>query len=152
MKTFKKFYIGKGKQVEGLNIAKCTCRLEDLEQFSYEYDGGRYVTFEVAKMKQADNFGRDYTLYVSKKEESEEAEENQKKLPKRQRNPKGNWKMPVKKVKIFLPKTNKSLVFRAFLVVATIFFATGNHSKLHEWWNFSHKTPNEELHFKYNLS
>jgi len=31
MKIFKKFYIGKGKQVEGLNIAKCTCRLEDLE-------------------------------------------------------------------------------------------------------------------------
>ena len=28
-----------------------------------------YVTFEVAKMKQADNFGRDYTVYVSQAEE-----------------------------------------------------------------------------------
>jgi len=83
MKTFKKFYIGKGKQVEGLNIAKCTCRLEDLEQFSYEYDGVKYVTFEVAKMKQADNFGRDYTLYVSKKEETEEAERESKKASKK---------------------------------------------------------------------
>jgi len=71
MKTFKKFHIGKGKQVEGLNIAKCTCRLEDLEKFSVEYDGVRYVTFEVAKMKQADNFRRDYTVYVNQKEESE---------------------------------------------------------------------------------
>jgi len=86
MKTFKKFYIGKGKQVEGLNIAKCTCRLEDLEKFSYEYDGVKYVTFEVAKMKQADNFGRDYTLYVSKKEEAErESKKASKKAKKSKR-------------------------------------------------------------------
>src|SRR5659263_604114 len=86
MKTFKKFYIGKGKQVEGLNIAKCTCRLEDLEKFSYEYYGVRYVTFEVAKMKQADNFGRDYTLYVSKKEEAErESNKTSKKTNKSKR-------------------------------------------------------------------
>ena len=86
MKTFKKFYFGKGKQVEGLNIAKCTCRLEDLEQFSYEYDGVKYVTFEVAKMKQADNFRRDYTLYVSKKEEAErESKKASKKAKKSKR-------------------------------------------------------------------
>jgi len=117
MKTFKKFYIGKGKQVEGLDIAKCTCRLEDLEQFSYEYDGVKYVTFEVAKMKQADNFGGDYTLYVSKKEESlKKLKENQKKLPKRQRNRKGNWNMPVKKGMIFLSeKPKKALFSRLFL-------------------------------------
>jgi len=66
-----KHYIGKGKQVEGLSIAKCTCKLADLEKFSYEYDGVQYVTFECAKMKSPDNFGRDYTLYVSKKEETE---------------------------------------------------------------------------------
>jgi hypothetical protein len=83
MKTFKKFYIGKGTQVEGLDIAKCTCRLEDLEQFSYEYDGVKYVTFEVAKMKQTDNFGRDYTLYVSKKEETVETENKSKKACKK---------------------------------------------------------------------
>jgi len=83
MKTFKKFYIGKGTQVEGLDIAKCTCRLEELEQFSYEYDGVKYVTFEVAKMKQTDNFGRDYTLYVSKKEETVETENKSKKACKK---------------------------------------------------------------------
>jgi len=86
MKTFKKFYIGKGKQIEGLNIAKCTCHLEDLQKFSYEYDGVKYVTFEVAKMKQADNFGRDYTLYVSKKEEAEgESKKASKKAKKSKR-------------------------------------------------------------------
>ncbi len=72
MKTFVKNYIGKGKQVAGLNIAKVTCKLEDLVKFAYEYDGIEYVTFEVAKMKTPDNFGRDFTVYVSQKEETEE--------------------------------------------------------------------------------
>ena len=71
MKTFLKNYIGKGKQVAGLQIVKITCKLEDLQKFAYEYDGTQYVTFEVAKMKTPDNFGRDYTVYVNQKEESE---------------------------------------------------------------------------------
>jgi len=69
--------------VEGLNVAKCTCRLADLEKFSYENDGIKYVIFEVATMKQANHFGRDYTLYVSKKEEPEEAERESKKASKK---------------------------------------------------------------------
>ena len=72
MKTFVKNYIGKGKQVAGLSIAKVTCKVEDLVKYAYEYDGIEYVTFEVAKMKTPDNFGRDYTVYVSQKEEVEE--------------------------------------------------------------------------------
>lgn len=78
MKTFVKNYIGKGKQVAGLNIAKITCKLEDLQKFAYEYDGTEYVTFEVAKMKSPDTFGRDYTVYVSQKEEAEVNEPKQK--------------------------------------------------------------------------
>lgn len=71
MKNFVKHYIGKGRQVADLQIVKITCRLEDLQKFSYEYDDGvRYVSFEIAKMKTADNFGRDYTAYVSVLEES----------------------------------------------------------------------------------
>ena len=72
MKAFVKHYVGKGKSVAGLQIAKCTCKMSDLEKFAYEYDGVLYVTFEVAKMKSPDNFGRDFTLYVTKKEETEE--------------------------------------------------------------------------------
>ena len=68
-KTFVKNYIGKGKQVAGLSIAKVTCKLEDLQKFAYFFDGIEYVTFEIAKMKQADSFGRDYTVYVSQAEE-----------------------------------------------------------------------------------
>jgi phage protein D len=72
MKTFVKNYIGKGKQVAGLQIAKVTCKLEDLVKFAYEYDGTEYVTFEVAKMKNPDSYGRDYTVYVSQSEEVNE--------------------------------------------------------------------------------
>jgi len=72
MKTFVKNYIGKGKQVAGLQIVKVTCKLEDLQKHAYEYDGIQYVTFEVAKMKSKDSFGRDHTVYVSHREETEE--------------------------------------------------------------------------------
>jgi hypothetical protein len=70
MKTFVKNYIGKGKQVAELQIVKVTCKLDDLEKFAYEYDGIRYVTFEVAKMKNKDSFGRDHTCYVNHREET----------------------------------------------------------------------------------
>jgi len=81
MKTFVKNYIGKGKQVAGLQIVKVTCKLEDLEKFAYEYDGTRYVTFEVAKMKSTDSFGRDFTAYVSHREETEDQAIEQEKEP-----------------------------------------------------------------------
>ncbi len=71
MKTFVKNYIGKGKQVAELQIVKVTCKLADLAKFAYEYDGIQYVTFEVAKMKSKDSFGRDHTCYVSHREETE---------------------------------------------------------------------------------
>ena len=71
MKTFVKNYIGKGKQIAGLEIVKITCKLEDLQKFAYQYDGTEYVTFEIAKMKTPDNFGRTHTAYVSQKEEAE---------------------------------------------------------------------------------
>ena len=72
MKTFVKNYIGKGKQIAELQIVKVTCKLADLEKFAYEYDGIKYVTFEVAKMKAKDSFGRDHTCYVSHREETAE--------------------------------------------------------------------------------
>ena len=74
MKTYKKNYIGKGKKVDKLDIIKITCKLEDLQNFAYCYKDGveEYVTFEVAKMKKPDNFGRDYTVYVQTEEEAED--------------------------------------------------------------------------------
>jgi hypothetical protein len=101
MKTFVKNYIGKGKQVAGLSIAKITCKLEDLQKFAYFFDGIEYVTFEVAKMKQADSFGRDYTVYVSQAEE--EKTEKPAKSPA--------TKAPRKQKEILEPVTGDDLPF-----------------------------------------
>jgi len=66
MKTFEKIYIGKGTKAENLDIVMVSCKLEDLQAIAYNYDGIDYVTFEVARMKTADNFKRTHTVYYSK--------------------------------------------------------------------------------------
>ena len=75
MKTFEKIFVGKGKQVKDLEIVKVTCKLEDLAAIAYELDGTRYVTFEIAKMKGADPFGRTHSAYYNKMHVTPEAGE-----------------------------------------------------------------------------
>jgi hypothetical protein len=82
MKTFEKIYIGKGKQVANLNIVKVTCKLEDLVAIAYEMDGIRYVTFEIAKMKAADTYGRTHSAYYSKMQVTPDAPKLAKKTSK----------------------------------------------------------------------
>lgn len=78
MKTFEKHYIGKGKQVEGLQIAKVTCKLDDILKHTHEYKGEVYICFEVAKMLNTDKFGNDFTVYVNKLVEKAAPEEKEK--------------------------------------------------------------------------
>lgn len=88
MTTYTKNYIGKGKQVENLDIVKVTIKKADLESCTHEYEGEDYVTFEVARMRNPDNFGRTHTCYFQTKEETEEQpkessrKQSQKKAPK----------------------------------------------------------------------
>ena len=82
MKSFKKNYIGKGTQVENMDIVKVTLKVEDIEKFKHEYEGSEYVTFEVAKMQQPDKFGRSHTAYISVLEEKEK-ETKEKKTSKK---------------------------------------------------------------------
>ena len=85
MKTFKKNYVGKGKQVKGLDIVKVTCKLEELVKFAHWFDAVQYVTLEVAKMKEPDEFHRTHTVYVTREEEAKAAEpdKNEKKETKK---------------------------------------------------------------------
>jgi len=69
MKSFKKNYIGKGTQVENMDIVKVTLKVEDVLKHKHEYEGNEYITFEVAKMRKPDNFNRTHTAYVSTLEE-----------------------------------------------------------------------------------
>jgi len=68
--AYEKIYIGKGTQVPNYQIARVTLKLEEVEKIAYERDGVKYVTFEVAKLKEPDKFGRAYTCYLSKKVET----------------------------------------------------------------------------------
>ena len=65
--AYEKIYIGKGTQVPNLQIAKVTVRLEEIEKIAYDRDGVKYVTFEVAKLREPDKFGRAFTCYYSKR-------------------------------------------------------------------------------------
>jgi len=69
MKTFEKIYIGKGKKVENLDIVKVTCKLEDIQAIAYNYEGTDYVTFEVARMRVANEFGKTHSVYYNKMSE-----------------------------------------------------------------------------------
>ena len=66
MKTFEKTYIGKGKQIQNFSIVKISFKLADILKLTHEYNGEEFLTFEVAKMKDADKFGNQYTAYVNK--------------------------------------------------------------------------------------
>ena len=65
--SFEKVFIGKGRQVPNMQITRVTIPMEKLMEIAYEKNGVEYCTFEVAKMKEADAFGREYTVYYSKK-------------------------------------------------------------------------------------
>ena len=83
MKTFEKIYIGKGKKVANLDIVKVTCKLEELQAIAYEYDGIEYVTFEVARMKTADDYGRTHSVYYNKMNEVADAPAKNGKKPRK---------------------------------------------------------------------
>ncbi len=92
MTTFEKHYIGKGTQVENLDIIKIVLPVEGLEKAVFEMNGIKYLSFEVAKLRGEDKFGRTHTCYYQSKVSSaipthDEAAEKQKKTDKRsQRN------------------------------------------------------------------
>jgi phage protein D len=72
--NYTKSYIGKGKKVEGKDIVKVTLPFEKLKALTYKYEGVEYLTFELAKMQNKDDYGRSHTAYVSVREVEEEIE------------------------------------------------------------------------------
>ena len=69
MKSYKKNYIGKGTQVENMDIVKVTLKVAEILKHKHEFEGNEYITLEVARMKQPDKFGRTHTAYVTTTEE-----------------------------------------------------------------------------------
>ena len=71
MKSYKKNYIGKGTQVENMDIVKVTLKVEEILKYKHEFEGSEYITLEVARMQQPDKFNRSHTAYVTIVEETE---------------------------------------------------------------------------------
>jgi len=74
MNKYKKSYIGKGTAVAGMDIVKITLKVEELLKVTHEFEGKKYLTFELAKMQSKDDFGRTHTAYVSVREVATEEE------------------------------------------------------------------------------
>ena len=71
MAQFEKTYIGKGTKVQDLDIVRVSISRENLEQalnnHLVEYEDNEYLIFEVAALKEADQYGKTHTVYISKK-------------------------------------------------------------------------------------
>ncbi len=66
MKKFEKVYVGKGlNPQDGMEITRVTLRMSELEKLAYEFEGNKLVTLEIARMKQADPYGKTHTVYGS---------------------------------------------------------------------------------------
>lgn len=60
-----KIYLGKGKQVKDYDMVQVSINLDEAAQHSHEYEGVNYLTFTVARLKEADNYGKTHTAYIS---------------------------------------------------------------------------------------
>ena len=83
MKTYEKHYIGKGTQVNDLDIVKVVIPMEDALKTMFVKNGITYISFEVAKMKSPDKFNRTHTCYYQTKEQSEPAKDKEPEQPKK---------------------------------------------------------------------
>jgi hypothetical protein len=77
MTTFEKHYIGKGTQVNDLDIVKVVIPMEDAFKATFVKNGITYLSFEVAKMKSPDKFNRTHTCYYQTKVQSETAKDQE---------------------------------------------------------------------------
>jgi hypothetical protein len=76
MKNIEKNYIGKGRQVGNMDIIAVTLPLKALQEIAHEFKGEMYVSFEVARLQQADKYGKTHTVYqVVKPEPAPEVQE-----------------------------------------------------------------------------
>jgi hypothetical protein len=73
--SYTKAYIGKGKKVNNLDIVRVTINMDEAEAHIFEYEGKRYLRFELAGLKQPDQYGKTHTAYISEREQEVKAEE-----------------------------------------------------------------------------
>lgn len=74
MAQFEKTYIGKGSKIKDLDIVRVSISRESLEEILndhiVDYEGKVYLVFKMAALKEAYQYGKTHTVYVSKKVET----------------------------------------------------------------------------------
>ena len=64
--AYKKLYIGGGKQ--GQYSIRISIDMEKAQPHIYEYNGKKYLTFEVDEKKEPDQYGKTHNVYITQKE------------------------------------------------------------------------------------
>lgn len=68
---YSKDYIGSGKKIsEG--IVRVSIDLEKVKPHIYEFNGKKYLTFNVSEKREADQYGKTHSVYVSVKDDKSE--------------------------------------------------------------------------------
>jgi len=83
MKTYKKNYIGKGTENANITgLVRMTIPVAEVEKHKHEFEGVEYFTFEMAPLRESDQFGRTHTAWVTTREEEAEPVAEEKPAPK----------------------------------------------------------------------
>jgi len=70
-----KNYIGNGVEKFEGNIVKVSIDVEKAKPFIYEYNGKKYLTFDVSKLREVNEFGKTHSVSVwTKDSETKESE------------------------------------------------------------------------------
>ena len=70
-KKYKKVYIGKGTQVEKMDIVRVSIKVTDALNCLHKFEGEHYLTFEVARLQTPDQYGKTHTCYYSAVDEEQ---------------------------------------------------------------------------------
>jgi len=74
--TANKIYLGKGKSVGEFDMVNFSICVSDIPKDKiFEYEGKKYLKLTIARMKQPDKYGKEYTIYL---DEYKPIEENHK--------------------------------------------------------------------------
>lgn len=79
----KKDYIGNGRQVKEMDIVNVTISMEEAQPFIHEYEGKKYLSFQVAKLKSPNQYGQTHSAYIYTSDETAPAESTKPKTKRR---------------------------------------------------------------------
>ena len=65
-----KNYIGSGKKHESYDVVKVTIGWDSASKYVYEKDGKKYLTFDVAAKREADQYGKTHSVSVWTKDDA----------------------------------------------------------------------------------